>query len=100
MTANKNSIDTTKVKLSPLPGVTDVALAKPDDLAPATTFAASGATIEPAIIDRVDMSHPAVDDAPRKCAPAVSNQIDFNDPTLTDAEQVAKNLGLPAAASK
>lgn len=37
-------------------------------------------------------SHPAVDNEPRKGASRDSNQIDFNDPTLTLTEQVVQNL--------
>ena len=63
-----------------------------DNLAPATTFEASGATIEPAIVERVDMTHPAVDDHPRAGQPETANRIDFNDPNKPGAEAVAENL--------
>lgn len=92
MTATKKTVDTSKVKLSDVPGVPDTAGLNEDNLAPATEFAASGAVIEPTIVERVDMSHPAVDNEPRKGQPAVANQIDFNDPTLTEAEAVEDNL--------
>lgn len=92
MTATKKTVDTTDVKLSDVPGVADTAQAKPDDLSPATEVAASGALIEPEIVERVDTDHPAVDNAPRKGQPAVSNQIDFNDPSKSDAEAVVDNL--------
>ena len=64
-----------------------------DNLAPATTFEASGATIEPTIVERVDMSHPAVDDKPRGGTTADQNRIDFNDPGKPDDEAVAEQLG-------
>lgn len=91
MTANKK-VDTSNVKLSDVPGVPDTAGLTADDLAPATEVAASGALIEPTIVERIDVAHPAVDNTPRKGQPRVSNQIDFNDPTLSDEEAVAKNL--------
>lgn len=53
---------------------------------------ASGAIIEKKAKDAVDMSHPAVDNEPRAGVPEDSNKIDFNDPTLSQAEAVAKNL--------
>lgn len=88
----KKSVDTTDVKLSDVPGVADTAMLKVDDLAPATDVAASGALIEPTIVERIDTSHPAVDNEPRKGAPKLSNQIDFNDPTISQAEAVEQNL--------
>lgn len=60
--------------------------------APAKKMEASGALIEPAIVDGVDTGHPAIDDNPREGQPAEANRIDLNDPTLTDAEAVEKNL--------
>lgn len=68
--------------------------AETDKLTPATEFAASGAVIEPTIVDRVDMSHPSVDDNPRENATKDMNAIDFNEPSaLTPQEQmVADNL--------
>lgn len=96
MTAKKTttaqSVDSTDVALSPIPGVTDLEMAKPDDLKPATEVEASGAMIEPTIVERIDTSHPAVDNEPRKGAPKLSNQIDFNDPTLSQEEAVVANL--------
>lgn len=55
--------------------------------------AASGAIIEPEIVERIDTTHPAVDDEPRKGVPEASNQIDFNDPTLSPEEAVLRHLG-------
>jgi len=92
MTAKKTSVDTSDVKLSDVPGVADTKLLKLDDLKPATDVAASGALIEPTIVERIDVDHPAVDNTPRKGQPVVSNLIDFNDPTKTDEETVANNL--------
>lgn len=66
--------------------------AEAEKLAPAKDFAASGAVIEPAIVDRVDMNHPAVDNNPRERSTADMNRIEFNDPTITQEEAVAKNL--------
>ncbi|NJC06523.1 hypothetical protein GGQ97_002316 [Sphingomonas kaistensis] len=91
MTAKK-SVDTTNVKLSDVPGVADTKLMQPDDLAPATEVAASGAMIEPTIVERIDTSHPAVDNEPRKGQPVIANRIDFNDPGLDAADAVAENL--------
>lgn len=62
------------------------------DPAPATTFEASGAVIEPAIVDGVDLTHPAVDANPRANTTAEQNRIDFNDPTKDGAEAVAEQL--------
>lgn len=41
---------------------------------------ASGAIIEPAITDAVDVSHESVDANPRESTSAVQNAIDWNDP--------------------
>lgn len=92
MTASKKSVDTTDVKLSDVPGVPDTKLLKADKLTPATDVAASGAMIEPEIVSRIDTSHPAVDNEPRKNQPVIANRIDFNDPTVSEAEAVAENL--------
>lgn len=92
MTIKSKSVDTSDVKLSDTPGMADTSLAQPDTLTPATDVAASGAMIEPTIVERIDTSHPAVDNTPRKGAPVSSNMIDFNDPTLTQAEAVEQNL--------
>lgn len=64
-----------------------------DELTPATQADASGALVEPEIVDRIDVDHPAVDNNPRKGASVASNQIDFNDPTATPEEAVLENLG-------
>jgi hypothetical protein len=88
------SVDTSGVPLSDKPGTADTAGLKADQLIPAanTDMEASGAFQEPEIKERIDASHPAVDNAPRAGQPARSNRIDFNDPTKTDAEAVAENL--------
>ncbi|HEV7340861.1 MAG TPA: hypothetical protein VGN68_04445 [Sphingopyxis sp.] len=91
-TGGAKTVDTTKVPLSDVPGKPDTAGITADNLEPATYVAASGALIEPTIVDRIDTSHPAVDNEPRKGASVESNQIDFNDPTLTLSEQVEQNL--------
>lgn len=88
----KKAVDTTNVKLSDVPGKPDTKGLEADKLKPATDVAASGALIEPEIVERIDTSHPAVDNEPRKGAPRVSNQIDFNDPTLTPEQAVEENL--------
>ena len=91
----KKTVDTTKVKLSDVPGQPDTKGTEADNLAPATDMEASGAFIEPTIVERIDTAHPAVDNEPRKGAPVSSNQIDFNEPSaITPQEEaVAKNLG-------
>lgn len=61
-------------------------------LKPATKTEASGALIEPDLAAQSVPNHPAVDANPREGVPAESNQIDFNDPTLSDEEAVKKNL--------
>lgn len=93
MASTKKTADTSNVKLSDKPGVADTQGMTEDTLSPATEVNASGALIEPEIVERIDTSHPAVDAEPRKGQPKVANQIDFNDPTLTEAEAVEQNLG-------
>lgn len=92
MTASKKTVDTSNVQLSDTPGVPDTKGLELDELAPATQVQPSGAFMEPEIAERVDTSHPAVDNEPRKGQPKVANQIDFNDPTISDAEAVERNL--------
>lgn len=60
------------------------------NVAPATEFAPSGAPIQSS--SEVDPNNPAVDADPRSGTSADQNRIDFNDPTLSGAEAVAKNL--------
>lgn len=57
---------------------------------PATEFEASGAPHQ--IVPDVDLKHPAVDANPRAGTTVEQNRIDFNDPTISGAEAVAKNL--------
>lgn len=67
---------------------------KPEDLAPATEFAASGAIIEPEIVKGVDMSHASVDANPRSNSTATMNAIDFNNPSalVSQHDSVVENL--------
>lgn len=90
--SKKKTVDTSKVKLSDKPGVADTKGLDVDTLAPATVVEPSGAMIEPTIVERIDTAHPAVDNEPRKSQPKFANQIDFNDPGLSEAEAVAENL--------
>ena len=59
-------------------------------VAPASEFEPSGAPLQ--IVPDVDPPHPAVDNDPRAATTADQNKIDFNDPTLSGAEAVAKAL--------
>lgn len=92
MTGTKSTVDTTDVKPSHVPGVSDTAGLTEDNLTAATKVEASGAFIEPEIVERIDVDHPAVDNNPRKGQPKIANQIDFNDPHLDSQEAVEKNL--------
>lgn len=53
-----------------------------------------GKKTETKIALEVDPNDPAVDADPRAGTTEDQNRIDFNDPTLSGAEAVAKNLGL------
>ncbi len=57
---------------------------------PATEFDPSGAPDQ--VVADVDPSHPAVDNDPRANTTADQNRIDFNDPSLSGAEAVKRNL--------
>lgn len=92
MNATDNTVDTTDIAPSHVPGKSDTAGMTEDTLTPATAVAASGAFIEPEIVDRIDVDHPAVDNNPRKGQPVIANQIDFNDPHLGTEDAVAENL--------
>jgi hypothetical protein len=96
MTSTKRTVDTTDIKPSDVPGVSDTAGMTEDTIAPATAMEASGVFIEPAIVQRIDVDHPAVDNHPRKGQPVIANQIDFNDPHLDSAEAVQRNLDAAA----
>lgn len=63
---------------------------KPANIPAATSISTSGAPQQ--IVPDVDLSHPAVDNDPRAGTTVEQNKIDFNDPTLTGAEAVEKNL--------
>lgn len=56
----------------------------------ATSFAPSGAPEQ--TVPDVDAKHPAVDDNPRANTSTEQNRIDFNDPSVSGSEAVAKNL--------
>ena len=92
MTATKKTVDTTDIKPSDILGVSDTAGLTEDNLTPASSVAASGAFIEPEIVERIDTDHPAVDNNPRRGQPKIANQIDFNDPRATTEEAVEQNL--------
>lgn len=92
MSTTKKTVDTTDIAPSNIPGVSDTAGMTEDSLTPATDVAASGAFIEREIVERIDVNHPAVDNNPRKGQTKLANQIDFNDPTLDNAEAVAANM--------
>lgn len=92
MSSTKETVDTTKIKTSSVPGVSDTEGLTEDNISAATKMEASGAFIEPEIVDRIDVVHPAVDNHPRKGQLKIANQIDFNDPTLDSAEAVERNL--------
>ena len=98
MASTKHTADTADIKPSDVLGVSDTTGMTEDTLTPATAVAASGAFIEPEIVERIDVDHPAVDNNPRKGQPAIANQIDFNDPHLDTAAAVEKNLSGGAAA--
>lgn len=96
----KKSVDTRDVKLSDAPGVADTKGLEIDKLAPATDVAASGALIEPTIVERIDTSHVSVDNEPRKGASVASNQIDFNTPSALQSEEDAVIENLTEGASE
>lgn len=88
---------TTKKTPAKAAAVKPAGVAVPDNaekLAPATSFEASGAIIEPAIVDRVDMNHGAVDDNPRERSTADMNRLDLNVPSALEPQEdaVARNL--------
>ncbi|OAS26291.1 hypothetical protein [Methylobacterium platani] len=72
----------------------------PADVKPATSFAPSGAPEQD--VPGVDVGHPALDANPRAGTTADQNRIDLNDPTLSGAEAVKRNLEAqkPAAEEK
>ena len=98
MSSTKRTVDTSDIKPSDTPGVSDTAGLTEDNIEGATKVEASGAFIEPAIVDRIDVAHPAVDNHPRAGQPKIANQIDFNDPHLDSADAVERNLKDQASA--
>ena len=78
------------------------------DPAPATEVAASGAFVEPQIVEAVPADHPAIDNNPREGTTAGQNAADFNDPrhlTPNDPEFAGQGLDLsvygdPAASTE
>ena len=63
---------------------------KDANVAAATSVNTSGAAQQ--IVGDVDLSHPAVDANPRANTTELQNKIDFNDPTVSGHEAVAKAL--------
>lgn len=74
------------------------AASQPAEIAPATTVDPSGAPVQ--VVADVDMSNPAVDDNPRAGTTIAQNKIDFNDPTLSGPEAVAKMLNAQGIETK
>lgn len=64
------------------------------DISAATKFTPSGA---PDQVTDIDVSHPAVDNDPRANTTVDMNKIDFNDPTVSGSDAVAKALGMKTA---
>ena len=79
----------TKTSTAKTPTEKDEAGKAPAEIPAATEFSTSGAPVQ---VTEFDPSHPAVDDNPRKDTSVDQNKIDFNDPTLSSSEAVAKNL--------
>jgi hypothetical protein len=67
----------------------------PAKIAPATAFTPAGATDQ---VTEIDPLHPAVDNDPRAGTTVDQNRIDFNDPTISGSDAVAKNLGMKTEA--
>lgn len=65
------------------------------NIAPAKAFTPAGA---PDQVTDIDLGHPAVDNDPRAGTTANQNKIDFNDPTISGSDAVAKNLGMKTEA--
>lgn len=66
------------------------------NLAPAKTLDAAG--VPQQIVPDVDLTHPAVDNDPRARTTVNQNAIDFNDPRISGAESVKRNLEAQAKA--
>lgn len=73
----------------------ELAALRPADIGAAGTdsISGSGAILEPDAASKIDVDHPAVDNNPRAGTTVRQNQVDFNDPSLKDAEAVAEQLG-------
>lgn len=65
------------------------------NVTPASDFSPSGA---PRQLTDIDVDHPAVDNNPRAGTTVDQNRIDFNDPSLSGADVVAKALGMKTEA--
>ncbi|MGA0561704.1 hypothetical protein ACO2RV_04585 [Ancylobacter sp. VNQ12] len=63
---------------------------KPANISPADSFSPSGAPNQ--TVPDLDLSHPAIDANPRAGTVEAQNRIDMNDPHLSGAAAVAKNL--------
>ena len=74
----------------------DLDTSGPANIPAATDFSPSGAPEQ--IVPDVDPDHPAVDNDPRAHTTVDQNRIDFNDPTLSGAEAVKRNLDVAAKA--
>jgi hypothetical protein len=74
----------------------DLDTSAPANIPAASQFDAAGAPQQ--IVPDVDPSHPAVDADPRAGTTEQQNRIDFNDPTLSGAEAVKRNLDVAAKA--
>ena len=84
---------------APIATVAPASAPEPADaqVAAATKFSPSGA---PDQTSGIDPDHPAVDADPRANTTVAQNRIDFNDPHLSGAEAVERNLaaqGFPVA---
>lgn len=65
----------------------DTDASAPADPQPATALtSASGAIVEPQILNAVDVTHPSVDANPRESTAARQNAIDWNDPNRVTPE--------------
>lgn len=95
MSSKSKSADGTSVKPADSSGNADTGVMAEDTLTPATEVAASGAMIEPTVVERIDTAHPSVDNEPRKGTSIASNQIDFNTPSALQSLEVtvAEKLG-------
>lgn len=91
-------MDTKSKAAAPANTATATAASKPANIAAATEFSTSGAPVQ--VVSDVDPSHPAVDDNPRANTTVDQNRIDFNDPTISGADAVARSLADQAPAAE